>query len=190
MKVFVGVDVGKVGFMVLYSKKFGYDFYPMPTERVGTGDFLKSGKEKTKAVFSEKGLLLYAFKIKQKYGESAKYIACIEDVTGRFGWSAQSNFSFGYVMGIQKSLLHLMGAEVHLVKAIKWQSYIYSDYEKVMVPSKSGKKMVHDTKATSAKVSQIMEPEIDFRKTERSKNIDDNKTDAFLINVYCQKIFG
>lgn len=65
---------------------------------------------------------------------------------------------------------------------------MYIGYNKVMKPSSTGKTMIHDTKATSAIVSKIIAPDIDFRKTERSKNIDDNKTDAFLICKYMRHI--
>ena len=189
MTVYVGVDPGKSGFISLISKELGEDFYPMPTEKVATGEKLKSGKDKMKTVFSEKGLLFLAYSISEKYGKNVKFIACIEEVIGRNGWSAQNNFNFGYTAGLQKAFLHLLGAEVHMVRPQKWQSVMYEWYDKVMIPSSTGKTMIHDTKATSAIVAKSLAPNVNFAKSARSSKIDDNKTDAFLISKYCEKTF-
>jgi len=103
--------------------------------------------------------------------------------------SAENNFNFGHTAGIQMLALIMLGAKITKVRPIKWQTSMYQGFSKVMVPSSTGKTMIHDTKATSAIVAVALGPDIDFRKTERSKNIDDNKTDSFLMCLYGYREF-
>lgn len=190
--IFIGVDPGKQGFITVYDpNKDQYDFYPMPEEKIETGGFSKTGKPEIKSEFSPMALKNLAIEIDDKYNHSGKYRfhAIIEDVVGRQGWSAQNNFSFGNTAGIQLMFLMQLNAEVTFVRPQKWQSMMYQGHEKIMVASSTGKTKVHDTKATSAKVAQSLAPDIDFRKTTRSKNIDDNKTDSFLMCIYGYKQF-
>lgn len=187
-EIFIGIDPGKSGFICIYNpllKK--HTFYEMPYHKVETGEFLKSGKPKMKSEFNPQGLVDIVYKISSDFNEYKKFV-CIEEVIGRQGWSAQNNFNFGYTAGMQKLMMLFLRTEVVMVRPQRWQGVMYKGYDKVMKPSSTGKTMIHDTKATSALVSKDMAPEIDFRKTERSKNIDDNKTDAFLLCEYLKKI--
>lgn len=175
--VFIGLDPGAKGFITVYKPSIeNFHFYQMPTEK-GEG---------TTSVFSFKGLKEIADDLKQKY-KRYKIVATIEDVTGRQGWSAQNNFNFGHVAGAQRMLLESIGAEIISVRPQKWQAIMYQGHDKIKAPSSTGKTMIHDTKATSAKVAQAMQPNIDFRRTTRSKKIDDNKTDSFLLAMYGYK---
>jgi len=183
-KIFLGVDPGKSGFITIYDPTVDeYDFYSMPEHKIETGTILKSGKPEMKTEFHTEGFRGLVFEIHKKY-PNCQFIAAIEEVGGRQGWSAENNFNFGHTAGLQMMLLIMLKAEIELVRPQKWQSYIYQGYEKVKVPSSTGKTMVHDTKATSAIVAQDLAPTLDFKRTPRSKNIDDNKTDSFLICVY------
>lgn len=183
-KVFLGLDPGKAGFITIYDPTINeYDFYSMPEHKIETGIILKSGKPEMKTEFYTEGFRDLVFEIHKKYPNS-QFIAAIEEVGGRQGWSAENNFNFGHTAGLQMMLLIMLRAEIELVRPQKWQSYIYQGYEKVKVPSSTGKTMVHDTKATSAIVAQDLAPTLDFKRTPRSKNIDDNKTDSFLICAY------
>lgn len=187
-EIFIGIDPGKSGFIAIYNPVDGqHSFYPMPYHRVLTGQLTKAGKPETKSEFHQEGLLEIVYDIHKRF-KNYKIYACIEEVIGRQGWSAQNNFNFGYTAGLQKFMMVLLKADILMVRPQKWQSVMYRGYDKVMKPSSTGKTMVHDTKATSAIVSQRMQPEIDFRKTERSKNIDDNKTDAFLLCEYMRHV--
>lgn len=189
MSIFIGIDPGKSGFVTTYDPlKDEYKFFEMPTHKVDTDGVLKSGVSKTKTEFNESGLRDIVFNIKKEY-DTQKFEGYIEEVTGRHGWSAENNFSFGHTAGMQRMILIMLGAAITSVRPQKWQSEIYQGFQKVMIPSSTGKTKIHDTKATSAIVSKALRPDIDFRKTARSKKVDDNKTDSFLICVYGYRQF-
>lgn len=188
-KAFIGVDPGKTGFITVFVDG-EYIFYPMPTHKVESGKFNRNGTPKMKEVFWEEGLPYLYEEIKYQL-KSYLVSAAIEDVIGREGWSAQNNFNFG---GITKQL-KLMLLMLHPVSIIevrpqKWQSVMYQGIEKIKMPSSTGKTMINDTKAMSAKVAQMLEPDIIFSKQAVRKKdgtthkIDDNKTDSFLICRY------
>jgi hypothetical protein len=185
---YIGVDPGKAGFITIF-KDGQFSFYPMPEHKVETGKFSKKGKPLMKTEFHEEGFRDLVFKIARELN-GYQIFAAIEEVNGRQGWSAQNNFAFGHTAGLIKMTLIMLNAKVTMVRPQKWQTEMYRDFEKVMVPSSTGKTMVHDTKATSAIVAEAMGPGIDFRKTERSKTNDDNKTDSFLICLYLYRLLN
>ena len=186
---FIGIDPGKAGFVTIYDPQtLKYEFLPMPEHKVETGKALKSGKLEMKSELHVEGFRDLFFYIYKKYKGYA-FIAAIEKVNGRQGWSAENNFNFGHTAGLQMMLLVMLKADIELVTPQKWQSVIYQGYKKVMMPSSTGKTLIHDTKATSAIVAQDLAPNLDFRKTERSRVLDDNKTDSFLICLYRFKRF-
>lgn len=183
-KVFVGIDPGKEGFIAIYDESVGkHEFMYMPEKREGTGKYNKNGSEQTKLVFDPDGFRDLILSLNDKM-RGKKIFAVIEEVIGRGDWSAQNTFNFGYVAGLQRMILVMLGATYMMVRPQKWQSVMYKGVEKVYSPSKSGSKMVHDTKATSEKVAKSLFPNYDFRRTLKSKNTDDNKTDALLMCEY------
>jgi len=190
-KAFIGVDPGKAGFFTIFVNG-EYTFYPMPTHKVETGELLKSGKPKMRTEFHEAGLKTLVYEIHSKV-KGCELHACIEKVIGRQGWSAERNFEFGRVAGLQKMVLIMLNAKIEMTRPQKWQSVMYQDFDRIMVPSSTGKTMVHDTKATSKMVAPILAPNIIFskqgvlKKDGTTHNIDDNKTDSFLICTYIQK---
>lgn len=187
--IFLGLDPGSQGFITAYIPESNeVKFYPMPEEKVPTGRVSKTGKEEIKSEFSHSGLRDLVYTIKSDFPNS-NFITTIEEVGGRQGWSATNTFNFGYCAGAQRMVFEMLSSKVTFVRPIKWQTSMYQGFSKVMVPSSTGKTMVHDTKATSAIVSAALRPELDFRKTTRSKNVDDNKTDSFLICLYGYKEF-
>lgn len=183
-RVFVGIDPGKQGFLVLFSEEVGkHEFYTMPEKDEPTGKVLRGGKIQTEKVFNPNGFRDLILDINTRF-KGSKMFFVIEDVLGREGWSAQTTFNFGHTAGMQLMIPIMLGATYVLVRPQKWQSIMYRGVEKVRKPSSTGKTMVHDTKATSALVAQKLYPEIDFRRnpeSKRSTKIDDNKTDAFLM---------
>jgi len=189
-KVFVGIDPGKQGFLVLYSESNNvHEFHTMPEKEVPTGKILRGGKVQTESEFDPDGFRGMILDINARFKGSEFYFV-VEDVIGRQGWSAQNNFTFGHTAGLQLMIPIMLGASYLMVRPQKWQSIMFRGTEKVMTKSKTGNKMVHDTKATSAIVAQKIAPEIDFRRdpsSKRSKKIDDNKTDAFLMCEYARK---
>lgn len=181
-KIIIGIDPGKAGFITIFDGT-DFDFYPMPEHKVESGKFLKNGKPQMKAEFHEEGFSQLVFDIHGKYSGYKKYMA-IEDVHGRQGWSATNNFNFGYVAGMQKMIGIMLGAEITMVRPQKWQSFMRQGYQNIKKRSSTGKTMVNDPKAVAAVIVKEEYPNIDFRKTERAKNNDENKIDSFLICLY------
>lgn len=184
--VYLGVDPGKAGFITMFDG-VSFEFFPMPEHKVETGQFLKSGKPKTKVEFNENGLKDLVFKIHKK-AAGRKIKAAIENVNGRQGWSAQNNFSFGKITGLQHMMLIMLGAEIEEVRPQKWQSFMRQGYKDIKKPSSTGKTMVPDAKAVAKMIVENEYPNIDFRKTKKAKNFDDNKVDSFLICLYLYRI--
>ena len=183
-KIYFGIDPGKDGFITAFNpKEKSFKFYEMPIEKVETGEFLKSGKPKTKTQFSEKGMRDVILKIANDFPRTEKYFA-IEEVTGRQGWSAQNNFNFGHTAGLQRMIPIMLGSDYISVRPAKWQSFMRQGYKEIKKPSSTGKTMVMDAKAIAEMIVQIEHPEIDFRKTDRAKKNHDGKIDSFLICLY------
>lgn len=187
-KAYFGIDPGKSGFITAFDGK-GFKFYQMPTHKVDTGELLKSGKPKMKEVFNEIGFVELILQIASDFKGYEKYFA-IEEVTGRQGWSAQNNFNFGFVAGLQRMIPIMMCAEYITVRPNKWQSYMRKGYKDIKKKSSSGKTMVMDAKTIAEKIVETEYPNIDFRKTERAKKNDDNKIDSFLICIYLYRILN
>lgn len=99
----------------------------------------------------------------------------IEDVHSIFGASAKSNFMFGKVCGIIQALANTTPATVTLVPPKAWQKKIWEASDIIL---KNGKK---DTKKTSLAAATRLAPNVDFRKSERSKIPHDGIVDAYLI---------
>jgi len=186
-KAFIGIDPGSKGFITLFVDG-DFKFFQMPTKKVDTEKKNKSGKFTQKEVFNKDGIRNLIYEIKKECKNYPIYCA-IEDVHGRNNWAAEMTFNFGYVAGMQFMIASMLKAKIIMVRPQKWQSVMYNGFNKVMVKSSTGKTMVHDTKQTSKNVARELAPHIDFRKTSRSKNMDDNKTDSFLICCYLIKIF-
>lgn len=172
---YIGVDPGKTGFITICFNG-EYRFYSMPYHKV-------DGKQ----VFHEEGFLDMFVEIGARYRkpyEENKLKVCIEEVGGRGGWSATNNFNFGYVAGMLKTMFILMEAEITMVRPQKWQSYMRQGYPDLKKSSSTGKTQVRDPKAVAELIVKTEFPEIDFRRTTRSRKNDDNKVDSFLICQY------
>lgn len=182
--IYIGIDPGKTGFITI----FDYDnqkhhFFEMPYHKVPIGELTKSGKPQMKSEFHEYGLLELSLKIRKHFiGKSIKI--GIEEVGGRGGWSATNNFNFGYTAGLQKMLALIISQDITMIRPQKWQSVMREGYKQIKKKSASGKTMINDAKAMAELIVKKEWPNIDFRKTERSKNNDDNKIDSFLICMY------
>ena len=181
-KVYFGVDPGKDGFITAFDGKEFY-FWEMPTHKVETGEFTKTGKPKTKTQFHEEGFKELTLELAKKFFGYEKSVV-IEEVTGRHGWSAQNNFSFGHTAGLQKMVFIMLGAKITMVKPQKWQSYIRKGYPNLKKKSSSGKTMISDPKAIAEMIVKKEYPNIDFRKTSRATTNHDGKIDSFLICLY------
>lgn len=170
-KYYIGIDVGAKGFITLYGKnelKFysisDNDFYEL-------GDIIRS--------------------IKTEYSN----IVCVmEEIHAIYNSSAKATFSFGEINGLLKGLLIANKVPYHLVPPKKWQSVIWDNkdmvvsYKDVVIRGKTIKKKEVNTKQTSINSAKRLFPEVDFRKNERCKNIDDNKVDSLLIAEYGRRM--
>jgi len=118
-------------------------------------------------------------------------IACvIEDVKPIFGSSAKSTFAFGFNKGYLIGLLAANQIPYTLVAPKEWQKTIWTHsdmvvtYKEIRVKDKIVQKKVVDTKQTSINACRRLFPNIDLRKSARSKKPDDNKVDSMLLSEY------
>ena len=129
--------------------------------------------------------------IRSKYDN---LVCVIEDVHSIFGSSAKSTFNFGFNKGYLIGLLAANKIPYILVQPKEWQKVVWTNadmvvsYKQVKVKDKIVSKKVVDTKATSINAAKRLFPTMDFRKSERAKNIDDNKVDATLMSEYARRM--
>jgi hypothetical protein len=86
-------------------------------------------------------------------------------------------------------IFEFLGAEIFMVRPQKWQSVVRKGYDLKKIPSSSGKTMVVDSKKMAEHIVKTEFPNIDFRKTENSKNNHDGKCDSFLICEYLRRTY-
>jgi len=169
----IGIDPGNSGFFSFYNtRNKTWDFKEMPKEKIDN-----------KKIFSINGLIELSKEI-LKNVEPSKVCVIMEDVHGRGGWSATNNFNFGENYGALKMFANIVSKNIEYIRPQKWQSFIRKGYKPIRVLSGSGKTMVVDSKATAEMIVKKEFPNIDFRRTTRSKNLDHNKIDSFLIALY------
>lgn len=173
--IYIGIDPGKQGFITII-KDDEYIFYSMPYIR-----------ENGKSVFCESCLKPLVEEIAELVKGYEVKVA-IEQVGGRGGWSATNNFNFGYVAGLQKMMMIMIDADILMVRPQKWQSEMRKGYQTIKKKSSTGKTMVTDSKAIAEFIVLTEYPDIDFRKSTRARNNDDNKIDSFLIAQYLKRI--
>lgn len=109
-------------------------------------------------------------------------VCCMEEIHAVFGSSAKATFSFGETFGVLQGLLVALGIPFHLVQPKVWQKEMWITQDKEY-KTRGGKKSV-DNKPTSINAARRLFPDVDFRRSEKCKNIDDNKCDATLICEY------
>ena len=114
--------------------------------------------------------------------------AVIESVHALFGSAAKATFSFGYIAGVLETFLVAYSIPYTKVQPKAWQKVMWQGVQMIKKPSFSKKTMVTDTKAMSEIAAKRLFPDIDFRKTERSTRMDDNKIDSVLMAEYCRRI--
>lgn len=117
-------------------------------------------------------------------------IAVMEEVHAIFGSSAKATFSFGEIFGILKGLIYGNMIPFHLVPPKVWQKEIWvnSDMEYEYKAKEDGTtRKVINTKKTSINAAMRLFPNVDFRKSTKCKNVDDNKVDSVLIAEYARR---
>lgn len=166
-RAYIGIDPGSKGFITLYVGG-KMEFYS-----ISDNDFYKLGD------------ILHDIKVLYP-----NVVCVIEEVHALFNSSAKSTFSFGEINGLIKGLLIANKIPYHLVQPKKWQSEIWENkdivatYKDIVIRGKSIKKKEVNTKQSSINAAKRIFPNVDFRKNERCKNIDDNKVDSLLLAEY------
>lgn len=120
-------------------------------------------------------------------------VCVMEQIHAIFGSSAKATFSFGEIYGQLQGLLIANKIPYVLVQPKTWQKEMWTNadmvinYKKINVKGKETTQKEIDTKKTSINAAKRLFPHIDFRKSERCKNIDDNKVDATLMSEYARR---
>jgi len=163
------------------------------------------GREPALCALDENGVILYNVLLKSKEGfPFYEYANLISDVVGTlphphikvfatcelphsvYGASAKSNFTFGLSVGAcQQALISSGGIEATTTVSPKiWQKKVILPKDRIDNPE--GKK---DTKATALSAAKRILGDKwrdeDFLPTTRSKKVNHNMVDSFLIARYC-----
>lgn len=169
-RVYLGIDPGQKGFITLYGDGVMEHYSIEDNDFYMLGDILG--------------------KIKERYPN----IVCImEEVHAIFGSSAKATFSFGEINGLLKGILIANKIPYHLVQPKKWQSEIWDfkdmvvSYKTITLRGKEVQKKDVNTKQTSINAAKRIFPNVDFRKNERCKKLDDNKVDSLLLAEYARR---
>lgn len=170
-KLYIGIDVGAKGFVsTQYNSSWEH--------------------------YSIAGLDLYELsRLFQELRQRYDSIACvIEDVHAVHGSSAKATFQFGFNKGYLIGLLAANQIPYTLVAPKQWQKEMwgYADivatYKHVTIKDKDTVRKEVNTKQTSINCCKRLFPTLDLRKSERSKNIDDNKVDSILLCDYGRRM--
>jgi hypothetical protein len=175
--IYIGIDPGQVGGMTFIDGETGEIFScVMPLK-------------KDKSIDGDRAASIIMENISDPHSIGFKdSIIYIEDVHAIFGTSAESTFNFGFNTGFIHGVVEALGLEVKLVQPKDWQKVLWEGFAVIKKPSKSGKTMVNDTKATSIMVAQTLFPNVDLRKSSRARMPHDGKADSLLIAEYGRRI--
>lgn len=169
-RVYLGIDVGSKGFVTL-----------------NTGTELRFYSIADNDAYQLSNIL---HDIKAEFPNA---VCAMEEIHAIFGSSAKATFAFGEINGLLKGLLIANKIPYHLVAPKKWQSEIWDNkdmvvsYKTVTIKGKQVSKKEVNTKQTSFNAAKRIFPAVDLRKTERCKNLDDNKCDSLLISEYARR---
>lgn len=169
-RVYLGIDVGSKGFITLNTGT-ELRFFPIAdNDSYRLSDILHSIKE-----------------------EFSNVVCAMEEIHAIFGSSAKATFAFGEINGLLKGLLIANKIPYHLVQPKIWQKEIWDNkdmvvsYKNITIKDKLTTKKEINTKQTSLNAAKRIFPMVDLRKTERCKNLDDNKCDSLLISEYARR---
>ena len=169
-RVYLGIDVGSKGFLTL-----------------NTGNELRFYSIADNDAYQLSNILQ---NIKDEF---PNVVCAMEEIHAIFGSSAKATFAFGEINGLLKGLLIANKIPYHLVAPKKWQSEIWDNkdmivsYKTVTIKGKQVTKKEVNTKQTSFNAAKRIFPSVDLRKTERCKNLDDNKCDSLLLSEYARR---
>ena len=166
-KLYIGIDVGCKGFISMQKNGRWEHFSIADNDLYQLSEILRQARQ------------------------GSLNIACvIEDVHSIFGSSAKSTFAFGFNKGYLVGLLAANQIPYTLVAPKEWQKEIWINadmvvsHKEVEIKGKKVMKKEVNTKQTSINACKRLFPTLDLRKSERAKNIDDNKVDSILLCEY------
>ena len=176
-KTFIGIDPGEQGFITALFPNGEKEFYSIDeNDDLSLARILKDIKDR-----------------------SWEVAACMESVHAIFGASAKSTFNFGQIFGILQGLLRANEISFTLVLPKDWQKEIwihqdeiYTTKKRTFTDKESGEKSTKsykavDPKPTSINAARRIFPNVDLRKNDRCRKIDDNKVDSLLIAEYARR---
>lgn len=169
-KLYIGIDVGSKGFISM-QKNGAWSFFSIEDNDL----------------YQLSEIMRHARK------ENANIACVIEDVHAVFGSSAKATFAFGFNKGYLVGLLAANQIPYTLVQPKEWQKEMWGNsdmvvtYKEVTIKGKKVSKKEINTKQTSINCAKRLFPTLDFRKSERSKKIDDNKVDSVLMSEYARR---
>lgn len=169
-KCYIGIDPGNVGFISIQVN--------------GEWTFMSL---KDNDLYQVSDMIAY---LKSKYPD---IVAGLEQVHAIFNSSAKATFSFGEIYGSLRALLIAHKIPYHLIPPKTWQKEMWDSkdmeitYKKVIIKGKEINKKDVNAKVTSMNTAKRLFPKLDFRRTERCDNLDDNKVDATLICEYLRR---
>lgn len=171
MKIRIGIDPGKNGYVTIWKEGEGFSFLSMPLigKEVDLHTLVKQFVDAIPATDD---------------------IHCVlEDVHSIYGSSSKATFAFG---GIAKAMeMMLICFEIPYTKVVPkaWQKQMWSGVALQKKPSSTGKTMVNDTKSMSEVAARRLFPTIDLRDNSRCKKAHDGKIDSLLMCEYCKRNF-
>ncbi len=170
MKTYIAIDPGSKGFITIRHDNGLFEFIPI------------------------EGCNIHNLALKfQQLHISKDVFAVMEEVHAIFGSSAKATFAFGEINGLLKGLLIATGIPYQLVQPKTWQKEIWInqdmvvEYKKVVVKGVEQNRKDVNTKQTSFNAAKRLFPDIDLRKSERCRNLDDNKCDSLLLCEYARR---
>lgn len=173
-KIIIGIDPGEKGYLSVIYPFGDYEFCSVLDTPKGEVDkFIKK-------------------QIELSRDRSFGIIAVMEEVHAIFGSSAKSTFAFGRINGILEAMLISNSVPYHFVQPKIWQKEIWISQDKIYKDSgrrgKDGKPIkTIDQKPTSVNAARRLFPDVDFRRSNKCKNPDDNKCDSLLMAEYARR---
>lgn len=174
MRLFCGVDIGKLGAIVILDEKGNVVFKSVvPT----------IGKEYDKTEM---------FSILLQHSDHIIHTV-FEDVHATHMGGNTSSFEFGRGKGLWEMALIAANIPHTAVQPKKWQTIWEGTQKQYLPTSKRNKKgeivQKIDTKATSLLCAKRLFPNVDFRESSRCKVAHNGIVDALLMSEYCRRTF-
>lgn len=171
MKMFLGIDPGKDGAISIISGESKSSFLTP-----------KMGKEyDLNEMFNFINTL-----VRENPND---IIACLENINSHSCPGRQAVFVMGKGVAYWEMALVANGVPYHMPTPATWQKVAWQGIPVQYKAPVDGKKK-KDTKNTSMVAAKRLFPDVDFRKSDRCKNMHDGKVDSMLIAEYCRQKFS